>query len=181
MLIVQKLRQLAAYHDLECRSRKSPEGLDEVYLFSHDEEYRYAFARWWDPVDSLDLWVGLNPAKGDTEQRRRPTLDRCIARSRLAGAGGLMFANLFAARHNKPSGLRATADPVGPHNDAILRELSQLARQTYVAWGADGDMLARAAAVVPLLREPHCLGVTASGQPRHPLYVRGDVATRPWP
>jgi hypothetical protein len=179
--IVQKFRELSARHDLCCQSEELPDGLEEIYLYSHDMKYRYAFARWWDPAGSLDLWVGLNPAKGDTEKRRRPTLDRCIVRSRLAGAGGLIFANLFAVRHNKPSSLRSTADPVGLHNDAVLRELSLLAGQTYVAWGAQGDMLSRAAEVLPLLHEPRCLGVTASGQPRHPLYVRGDVADRPWP
>ena len=181
MLIAEKLEELAAQHDLLCRTDKSPDSLDEIYLYSRDMQYRYAFARWWRAEGPLVLWVGLNPAKGDTERRPRPTLDRCIARSRLLGGGGLIFANLFAARHNKPHGLRTTSDPVGPHNDAVLRALSELAEHTFVAWGAQGRLHSRAAAVVPLLRRPRCLGVTANGQPRHPLYVRGDVVDQPWP
>lgn len=179
-LIVEKLAELAAQHALVLHKKKSPDGLDEVYLYSRDMQYRYAFARWWRADGPLVLWVGLNPAKGDTERRRRPTLDRCIARSRLLGGGGLIFANLFAARHNKPLGLRTTSDPVGPHNDAVLSALSALAAHTFVAWGAQGQLHGRATAVLPLLRQPRCLGVTANGQPRHPLYVRRDVVDKPW-
>lgn len=143
--------------------------------------YRYAFARWWDADGPLVLWVGVNPGKGDTENRRRPTLQRCVEWSKLWGAGGMAFANLFAARHNKPSGLRRVVDPIGPHNDAALVGLSTVAYRTVAAWGVNGKLLRRWAAVAPLLVRPVCLGVTASGQPRHPLYVRGDATLVSWP
>src|SRR4051812_44487444 len=156
-------------------------GLSDCYVYSPDMAYRYAFARWWDADGPLVLWVGVNPGKGDTELRRRPTLDRCIAWSRSWGAGGLVFANLFAARHNKPSGLRGMADPVGPHNDSALTALSAVAWRTIAAWGGDGCLLDRARAVAPLLASPLCFGVTASGQPRHPLYVPGHTPLVPGP
>jgi len=38
---------LANELDLKCQTGKSPDGLDEVYLFSRDMRFRYAFARWW--------------------------------------------------------------------------------------------------------------------------------------
>jgi hypothetical protein len=153
----------------------------DIYLYSADMRYRYAFARWWDAAGSLDLWILLNPGKGDTETRRRPTLERCLRWSKSSGAGGLMFANLFAARHNKPSGLCKTKDPVGPHNDAVLAVMSGIADRTFVAWGKIGHLHNRAAAVISILNRPFCLGVTASGQPRHPLYVAADVSVEPWP
>ena len=53
--------------------------------------------RWWADEGPLDLWVGVNPRIGDTERRRRPTLERCVAWSRSWGSAGLIFANLFAA------------------------------------------------------------------------------------
>lgn len=180
MLIVENFQQLAVRLDLDCQVGKSPDGLDEIYLFSHDMHYRYAFARWWDSSDALILWVMLNPATGDTEKRHRPTLKRCIDRSRALGASGVIIANLFAARHTKPDALRVDSTPVGPHNDAVLSALSALAMRTFVAWGAEGGLHGRAEQVGPLLRDPRCLGVAANGQPRHPLYVRRDVADRPW-
>jgi hypothetical protein len=73
---------LAAQLGLEDRRGTSPEGLPERYLYSPDMAYRYGFGRWWGDQDlaTTDLWVLLNPATGDTEQRRRPTLERCITR-----------------------------------------------------------------------------------------------------
>ena len=67
---------LAARHGLEDRAGTSPDGLLERYLYSPDMTYRCAFGRWWDEPDlaTSDVWVLLNPATGDTEQRRRPTL-----------------------------------------------------------------------------------------------------------
>lgn len=179
------LKHFADRHDLRYEPKPpkpSNDGLPEVYVYTHDMDYRYAFARWWDDQGPLVLWVGVNPAKGDTEQRHRPTLDRCIRRSRELGAAGLIFANLFAARHNQPSGLRSTPDPIGAHNDEALAELSKIAGWTIAAWG-EQDALGRARARVVrrLLVRPLCLGVTASGDPRHPLYVAGSVPLEPWP
>ena len=168
------LKDFADRHDLHYEPKPSDDGLPEVYVYSHDMVYRYAFARWWDDQAPLVLWVGVNPAKGDTEQRHRPTLDRCIRRSRELGAAGLIFANLFAARHNQPSGLRSTPDPIGAHNDEALAELSKIAGWTIAAWGQQDSLgHARALEVRRLLVRPLCLGVTASGDPRHPLYVAG--------
>jgi hypothetical protein len=66
--------------------------------------FRYAFGRWWGNTDlaTTAIWVLLNPATGDTEQRHRPTLERCISRSRAAGHTGLVIVNLFAFRDTNP-------------------------------------------------------------------------------
>lgn len=122
----------------------------------------------------------LNPATGDTEKRRRPTLDKCIARSRAAGRSGLVIVNLFAYRHTDPKTLRRAEDPVGPANDDALRVLTTAAPRTIGAWGNGGSLHHRSAAVAPLLDSPLCLGTTGTGEPRHPLYVPGDASLVPW-
>ena len=68
---------LASEHHLLDQFGTSRDGLPERYLSSHKMEYRYAFGRWWGPKDlcTSDVWVLLNPATGDTELRRRPTLE----------------------------------------------------------------------------------------------------------
>ena len=174
---------LAARHGLEDRLGTSPDGLPDRYLYSPDMGYRYAFGRWWaDPdVGTTDVWVLLNPATGDTERRRRPTLDRCIARSRAAGRSGLLIVNLFAHRHTDPKTLRNAADPVGSANDDVLQTLTATAPRTIAAWGSHGSPHGRSHAVGPLLDRPLCLGTTRHGEPRHPLYVAGDAALVPWP
>jgi len=181
--IVQELQAFASACGQRCQSERSTDGVDQfsVYSAGADPTYRYAFATCWSAAGPFVLWIGLNPAKGDLEQRRRPTLERCIRWSKDWKAGGLLVGNLFAARHNKPNALRTMRDPEGPHNDDAVRVLSSMAERTVVAWGGNGASVSgRAAVIVPLLNKPLCLGVTASGQPRHPLYVRGETPARPW-
>ncbi|RBY89172.1 DUF1643 domain-containing protein [Blastococcus sp. TBT05-19] len=173
---------LASEHGLEDRSGTSPDGLPERYLYSPDLVFRYAFGRWWGEEDlaSTVVWVLLNPATGDTEKRRRPTLDRCIGRSRELGATGLLIVNLFAFRHTDPRSIRMAADPVGPAGDDALRILTGAGASTVAAWGSHGSWRGRSVQVAPLLLEPMCLGTTAGGEPRHPLYVRADAPLVPW-
>jgi hypothetical protein len=174
------LQTFAGVRGLDYVTSSPARGLSDCYVYSPDMAYRYAFARWWDAEGPLVLWVGINPGKGDTENRRRPTLERCIAWTKAWGAGGLAFANLFAVRANKPRGLLQMAEPVGRHNDAALLALSQAAWRTVAAWGGHGRLLDRGRAVAPLLVSPFCLGITAIGQPRHPLYVPSNTPVVPW-
>lgn len=177
---IAQLEQFALRYGLLFR-RDIPRGeLSDTYVYSHDMQYRYAFARWWGVDGPLVLWVGVNPAKGDTEQRRRPTLERCIRWSRSWGAAGVLIGNLFAARHNEPKELRKTPDPIGPHNDEALKVMTQMANRTVVAWGNEGQRHGRPEQVARLLSQPVCFGFTAAGQPRHPLYVPNDTPVEPW-
>ena len=178
------LSLLAATHGLEDRTGTSPDGLSERYVYSPEMDYRYAFGRWWGQPDlaTTDVWVLLNPATGDTEMRRRPTLERCISRSRAAGSTGLLILNLFAFRHTKPTELSTVLDPVGPANDEALRVLTSAAPRTIAAWGGSGGALgsSRSRQVRSLLVRPLCLGTTRFGEPRHPLYVPVGTALTPW-
>ena len=174
--------RLASLHDLELRDSVGPEGVREKYLYSRDMAFRYAFGRWWGVPDlaTTAVWVLLNPATGDTEQRHRPTLERCISRTRTGGFTGLVIVNLFAFRDTNPRNLRTTADAVGPANDEVLAEVTAVSAVTIAAWGAHGKFRGRSARVGALLDSPLCLGTTKSGEPRHPLYVSANASLVPW-
>lgn len=157
-------------------------------IVSDDGLYRYALTRTW-RLDVLPLcFVMLNPSTADALVDDR-TVRRCMGFARREGAGGIRVVNLFAYRATSPAALRAwglvddaTNDPrIGPHNDRYLAALPA-AERVVVAWGAFAAP-GRIAHVVHLLalRPLYCLGVTASGAPRHPLYVRGDAPLVPWP
>jgi hypothetical protein len=180
METLQPLIDLASRNGLQYSTDDSIAEYLDVYVYSPDMLYRYAFARSWAQAGRFVLWVGVNPAKGDTEKRRRPTLERCIRWSKEWGASGLLIGNLFAVRHNTPDGLRASANPVGPHNDEALATLSRVAWRTVVAWGNDGRRGGRAEQVAALLNQPECFGLTAAGEPRHPLYVPHDSRPQHW-
>jgi hypothetical protein len=156
----------------------SPDGLYERYLYSPDKDFRYAFGRWWgnQSLATTTAWVGLNPATGDSEGRRRPTLDRCISWSKSWDSTGLVIVNLFGYRHTDPKVLKQAVDPVGPHNDTTLVAISNACEGTVAAWGAQGGLGDRSATVRSLLTNLDCLGTTKLGEPRHPLYVPATAA-----
>lgn len=132
--------------------------------------YRYYLWREWDAAAPTVTFVLLNPSTADAEHDD-PTLRRCVGFARRWGCGRLELLNLFALRATSPAELRRAADPVGPENDTILRAARGV---IVVGWGNHGALHGRDREVLGLLGEVLVLGFTKQGQPRHPLYVRGD-------
>lgn len=93
--------------------------------------------------------------------------------------------NLYAFRATSPAAALAAADPVGPRNDEYLALFIDMAARCdsplIAAWGTH----ATAQRVAEVLALPGAdrftaLGLTKSGAPRHPLYLRGDARPIPW-
>ena len=160
-------------------------GLDEGAgaAFSLCERYRYALWRVWNP--DLPLWTFgmLNPSTAD-HLKLDPTLTRCASRATAGGAGGMVIWNLFAWRATDPADMKRAADPVGTANDATIRLLVSLASLNIAGWGAHGTHREREHRVRAMLAgegaKLHALAFTATGQPRHPLYLKADLAPQPW-
>ena len=113
--------------------------------------------------------------------------------SRNAGYDGMLVVNLFAWRTAEPKELRKAPAPVGAHNDDAIRWAMGTARIAIAAWGAEDAIPGledRIDAVLRTLEETRgpgnrpghlfCLGTTASGRPRHPLYVAAATRLRRW-
>ena len=122
------------------------------------------------------VFVGLNPSTAD-ETRDDPTTRRCVGFARDWGFARLELVNLFAFAATEPAELRSAPDPVGPGNLDAVAEATGRADLVVCAWGNDG-LGPQADAVLDLVARPHCLGLTARGAPRHPLYVRATVRPR---
>lgn len=150
--------------------------------FSQDRRYRYMLTRRWSDPHAWMTFLMLNPSTADAFADD-PTIRRCISFAKREGCGGLDVLNLFAWRATDPKALRECPDPVGPDNDHVIRGH---ARNSLVvaAWGANGTLRGRSREVAALLAAEgvrlKCLGVTADGSPRHPLYVRADAPLLPW-
>ena len=142
--------------------------------------YRYVLERRWAPGGRL-LVVLLNPSFADASLGDA-TLSRCILRARRLGFGALRVVNLFALRSPDPGALRRAADPVGPGNDAAILGALRGAGAVLCGWGNHGLLQGRAAQVRGLLqgRQLWHLGLSARGQPRHPLYAGAAVALQVW-
>jgi hypothetical protein len=145
--------------------------------------YRYTLWRAWDPERPRVAFVMLNPSTADA-RRDDPTIRRCIRFARDWGFGSVEVVNLFAFRARSPRRLRRAMDPVGPGNDRHLLAAASRARRLVAAWGIHGSLRSRDHAVRKLLGKRHklrCLGTTASGYPRHPLYFPSTTVLIPYP
>ena len=164
------------------------DGLAPVATFSHDRVYRYSLSRrWWH--GRVAAFIMLNPSTADATADD-PTIRRCIHFAKREGCGALLVVNLFAYRATDPQAMRRADDPVGPANDVVLRQLLEpgagpAVAPVVAAWGTHGSFTTRAQVVTDRLLQAgvqlHCLGVTSTGQPRHPLYVHGDTPLQPYP
>lgn len=153
--------------------------------FSPCKTYRYSLWRCWDNWPPL-CFVLLNPSTAD-ETRNDPTVERCQRRAYTMGFGGLIVVNLFAYRATDPEALTIAlaggVDIIGPDNDQAILTACAKSSCIIAGWGTWGRLNNRGATVRKMLvdhgeRLEH-LGLTAGGEPRHPLYVGYDVTPRP--
>lgn len=152
-------------------------------IYSDCERYRYSLVRTWAPEGRKALFVMLNPSTA-TEVQNDPTVERCERRARALGFGSFCVTNIFAWRDTDPKKMRAALDPVGPDNDAAIRDWALWADQVVCAWGTHGEHLSRGPAVEALLRETgrdlYHLGLSKAGHPKHPLYIAYSQQPELW-
>ena len=90
--------------------------------------------------------------------------------ARQWGYGSLLMVNLFSFRATDPAALSSVSDPVGPGANRWLGRAEAESQLLVAAWGNGGQLFDRAISVAHLIHNAQCLGVTAQGMPRHPLY-----------
>lgn len=160
----------------------APFGADRSAVISDDGLHRYRLDRRWASGPTV-AWIMLNPSTADGEADDA-TLKRVTAFSRSWGFGALRVVNLYAYRATEPADLWKAPDPVGPDNDRhITRAVSRV--EIVAAWGANARAHRVAAVLEVLAKAPgagrvHALAVTKAGQPRHPLYLRGNLVMQRW-
>ncbi len=141
--------------------------------------YRYWLFRLWDQSLPHVCFCMLNPSTADATADD-PTIRRCIGFAKSWGCGSLSIVNLFAYRSKCPKELKLVPDPIGLYNFHFIQMTSQQAAITVAAWGMHGGQLHQDKLVLSMLKNPQCLGLTAAGHPKHPLYVPGNTQLRPY-
>lgn len=144
------------------------------------ELYRRELRRIWDDALPLLIVCMLNPSRADSE-RDDPTMLALIHFARLWGYGGVLVINLYDFRSSSPSAMFAQDMRMSVENVEYQIAALDLAIEqktpVLVAWGNDGSrenadkgfIEAAAARGIDLV----CLGLTASGAPKHPA-ARGQ-------
>jgi hypothetical protein len=143
-------------------------------------DHRYKLVRGWGLPPKRVLWIMLNPSTAD-QFRNDATINKTIMFSTGFGFNHETVCNLFTLRATDKKALLVHPEINGVLADGYLRELIAEADQVICAWG-DGPKPKwkphekRVLAVCKMIRDagkvPQCLGVTASGNPRHPLYLK---------
>lgn len=143
--------------------------------------YRYLLTRTWDTRLPTVGFIMLNPSTADADTDD-PTIRRCVGFAKSWGYGGIAVRNLYALRSTDPKALRTHPDPVGPDNYLYL-EAAAGDDLTVCAWGANADPIDSRGLIDGLLGwggQPHHLGLTKGGFPKHPLYLRADTTPIPF-
>jgi hypothetical protein len=151
-------------------------------VISDCETYRYSLIRQWDESLPFVNFIGLNPSTADTKLNDS-TIHKCMryAKNKEWGYGGIIMTNLFAYRATKPKDMFAhTGDIIGEENNEYLIGAVQKAKLSVAVWGDDGVWKNRYAQVAELIPNLYCLKISASGQPRHPRFLKGDLVPIPY-
>ncbi|MCU1494844.1 MAG: hypothetical protein JWO62_2608 [Acidimicrobiaceae bacterium] len=176
----------------------SPAVMSRSAVLSDDGLYRYELTRAWEPFGSRMVFVMLNPSTADAVVDD-PTIRRCMGFARREGYRGIKVVNLFGLRVTRPVHLfdgTIANDPNGLANAIAVEGAIDRARDAgapvVLAWGAlprrrcheseAYGVISSLYASKPFDSLPfRCLGKTADGSPRHPLYVRADQPLEIWP
>lgn len=149
-------------------------------FLSQDRRYRYLLRRNLShPMYEGErpcLFIMLNPSTAD-EKLDDPTIRRCTGFALGWKCTDLWVVNLFAFRATNPKDLMTAEDPVGPENDGAIAQAVHFCQKRgmiVAAWGAHRLAYQRGKELSGKYHPLACLGRTASGAPRHPLYVRSD-------
>ena len=153
--------------------------IDQGAHFSPCRTWRYSLWRVWGTDGTRVAFIGLNPSTAD-ETQDDPTVRRCINFARAWGYDGMYMLNLFGLRSTNPKGLWKVKDPTGPGNYAAIARNTHVCGMAVVAWGANVTSEQWTPVLEHIKCEMVCLGLTKSGAPRHPLYVKGDTQVIPF-
>jgi len=182
MQLTSRVAETLVFTKLFHSRQNNVDGLESGAVFDASDRYRYSLWRAWSNDYPRIVFILLNPSTAD-EERNDPTLRRCIGFARAWKFGSVEVVNLFAYRATDTRELLKRDDPVGDENDLFLRQAVERYSTVVVGWGSKGTLLGRDRKVLSLLadkKDVFCLGITKDGQPRHPLYVKGDTVLMPF-
>lgn len=154
-------------------------------VLSRDGLYRFELRRRCGLLGGKVCWIMFNPSTADSETND-PTIRRCMDFSQRWGYAEMIVVNLLPLRSSNPKeAMRFFDGP--PWNGEWFANLDYLQRatveadRTIAAWGSFGSWRdigdsTRDNAQVCL----YTLGLTKTGQPRHPLYVPRSRTLEKW-
>ncbi|WP_213422585.1 DUF1643 domain-containing protein [Bhargavaea massiliensis] len=153
-------------------------GKNVTVMFDSTEKHRYRLSVIWDATKPSCLFIMINPSTADALQPDK-TLNRCIGFAERNGYGSLEVVNLYSYRTKDIEELWESGQLNHPENDIRVKEAVRTADNIIIAWGNDGAKNGKYLSVLKWIDEagktPYCLGKTARGMPKHPLYLSKET------
>ncbi len=114
--------------------------------------------------------IGLNPSKAN-EASDDATNRRLMGLLSAQGFDGYWLVNLLPDVQTDPRQVQFSRRRLSVKNRRAIHGAMARSQITIVAWGHWGAHIAFRHQVLGLADETWCFGVTAGGEPRHPLYL----------
>ncbi|MDN7456536.1 DUF1643 domain-containing protein [Burkholderia cenocepacia] len=149
--------------------------------------FRYWLEREVAPTGFVVAFFGVNPSYAAATVRDHTDL-KWTGFAHRWGARKYIAGNPFAFRSPRVRDLAAVVDPIGPENDAYLERIIAEADQLVPCWGDRGKLpkclRPRLDVVADMLRSSgkpvKVFGLTAGGDPKHPLMLPYDTPLIDW-
>jgi hypothetical protein len=152
--------------------------LERDAVISDDGVYRYLLRRVWDYGKPRALVIMLNPSTA-TAEVDDATIRALVRLLDALSYGSYEVVNIFAFRATDPRAIATVDDPVGPYNEDVIRSAIGRCDIVICAWGAHSAVGDRAIPVINEIRSrrpaAYCFGLTKSGAPKHPLYIKSGT------
>ena len=150
--------------------------------------YRYRLDRVVMDRPSRVVFIGVNPSTADATTDDA-TIRKCRGFTERWLMGGFVMVNLFAYRATDVRRLVAATDPIGPdNNDALACAINTSGTIVVPCWGSraklPSNLHSRIAYVRNMLARAgvpsYSLGLTSSGDPKHPLMLSYSTPLVPY-
>lgn len=141
---------------------------------SSDRSRRYRLGRFWGegPVACV---IGLNPSKAN-ETTDDATNRRLMGLLSAQGFDGYWLVNLLPEVQTDPRQVQFKRRRLSLRNRRAIQDAMTVSHTIIAAWGHWGARIPFRHQVLALADETWCFGVTADGEPRHPLYLPNHSA-----
>jgi hypothetical protein len=156
-------------------------------ILSDDGVYRWRLERGLGRIGPTAALIGVNPSTADAAINDQ-TIRKDMGFGARLGWGRIIKGNKFGYRATDVTELRRAHDPIGPDNDAHLRQIMADADIVVACWGPLAKLpphlrrrwykVCRIADEVG--RQLWCFGTAQDGQPRHTLMLAYDTPLMPW-
>ena len=83
--------------------------------------------------------------------------------------------NIFSYKATYPKELKSATEPIGKETDDWIKKIYNRTDICVAAWGNNGQLLNRSDKIRVMLPKMHCLKITKSGEPSHPLYLKASL------